>query len=81
MPTLAAYPSADIANLHPLVLFYQAILDTLPMAVGVFEIVSRTDFRVACMNSVALQGGYADTTDIVGKRLDARLRELGELLA
>jgi anti-anti-sigma regulatory factor len=70
MSTLAMYPLVDVADLHPLVPFYQAILDTLPVAVGVFEIVSQTDFRVAFMNRLALEGGYADTTNMVGKRLD-----------
>jgi PAS domain S-box-containing protein len=70
MSTLAPYPLADVADLHPLVLFYKTVIDTLPVAVGVFEIVSSTDFRVACMNRIALEGGYSDTTDIVGKRLD-----------
>jgi anti-anti-sigma regulatory factor len=70
MSTLAPDTLVDVADIHLLVPFYQAILDTLPMAVGVFEVVSRTDFRVAYMNHTALQGGYADTTNIVGKRLD-----------
>jgi PAS domain S-box-containing protein len=70
MSTLAPYPTADIADLHPLVPFYQAILDTLPAAVGVFEIVTSTDFRVAFMNRMARESGYAATTEIIGKRLD-----------
>jgi PAS domain S-box-containing protein len=70
MSTLAPYPLADVIDLHPLVPFYQTVLNTLPLAVGVFEIVSRTDFRIAFMNRMALEGGYADTTDIIGKRLD-----------
>jgi PAS domain S-box-containing protein len=70
MSTLAAYPLTDVAGLHPLVPFYEAVLDTLPVAVGVFEIVSSTDFRVACMNRMALQAGYSDTNQLVGKRID-----------
>lgn len=70
MSTLTSYPVADIADLHPLTSFYQTVLDTLPAAVGVFEIVSSTEFRVAYMNRMALEGGYADTTNMIGKRLD-----------
>ena len=70
MSTIVPYSAAEVADLHPLVPFYQAILDTLPMAVGVFEMVSSTDFRVTFMNRMALEAGYADTTDIIGKRLD-----------
>ena len=50
MSTLAPFPGAEVADLHLLVPFYQAILDTLPIAVGVFEMISRTDFRVTFMN-------------------------------
>jgi anti-anti-sigma regulatory factor len=70
MSTLGSYPLDDVADLHLLVPFYQTILDTLPLAIGVFEIVSLTEFRVAFMNHLALEGGYADTTNLIGKRLD-----------
>jgi anti-anti-sigma regulatory factor len=70
MSTLAPFPAAEVADLHPLAPFHQAILDTLPIAVGVFEVVSRTDFRVAFMNRIALEVDYVDMTDIIGKRLD-----------
>jgi anti-anti-sigma regulatory factor len=70
MSTLASYPIADVADLHPLVPFYQTVLDALPLAVGVFEVVSSAEFRVAFMNRMASQGNYANTTDIIGKRLE-----------
>jgi PAS domain S-box-containing protein len=69
MSTLAAYPAAEVADLHPLVPFHQAILDAMPIAVGVFEVVSRTDFRVTFMNRIALEADYT-APDIIGKRLD-----------
>jgi anti-anti-sigma regulatory factor len=69
MSTLAPFPAAEVADLHPLATFHEAILDTLPMAVGVFEIISSTDFRVAFMNRVALEADYT-VTDTIGKRLD-----------
>jgi rsbT co-antagonist protein RsbR len=71
MSTLAPFPAAEVADLPSLASFHQAILDTLPIAVGVFEFVSSTDFRVAFMNRIALEADYVDTPDIIGKRLDA----------
>ena len=70
MSTLAPYFAADIADMNSLVPFYQTVLDTLPLAVGVFEIVDHTEFRIAFMNRIALEGNYANTTDIIGKRLE-----------
>jgi anti-anti-sigma regulatory factor len=69
MSTPALFPAVEVVDLHPLVPFYQAILDTLPIAVGVFEMVSSTDIRVAFMNRSAREADYT-APDIVGKRLD-----------
>ena len=69
MSTLAAYPAAEVADLHPLVPFYRAILDTLPIAVRVFEVVSRTDFRITFMNLHRAPSDYT-APDTIGKRLD-----------
>src|SRR5438045_6640928 len=69
MSTPAPFPPADMADLPLLAPFYQAILDTLPIAVGVFKIVSRTDFRVTFMNRVAREADYT-MPDVIGKRLD-----------
>jgi anti-anti-sigma regulatory factor len=70
MSTLAPYFAADVADVNSLLPFYHTVLDTLPLAVGVFEIVNQTEFRVAFMNRIAFQGNYANTTDIIGKRLE-----------
>jgi rsbT co-antagonist protein RsbR len=69
MSTPVPPPANAITDLHLPAPFYQAILDTLPLAVGVFEIVSRTNFRVTFMNRIALQANYT-TPDTIGKCLD-----------
>jgi PAS domain S-box-containing protein len=69
MSTPTLFPAAEVVDLNPLVPFYQAILDTLPIALGVFEVVSRTDFRVTFMNRIAREADYT-APDVIGKRLD-----------
>src|SRR5262245_66224198 len=69
MSILAAYPTDAIIDLSTQEPFHRAILDTLPIAVGVFEIVSHTDFRVAFMNRIAREADYS-VPDVIGKRLD-----------
>src|SRR5215217_3787228 len=64
------FPADEITGLYSQEPFHRAILDTLPMAVGVFELVSPTVFHVAFMNRIAREADYADTKDIIGKRLD-----------
>ena len=63
-------PADGITDLYSQEPFHRAILDTLPIAVGVFEMVSPTDFRVAFMNRIAREADYGHTTDVIGKRLD-----------
>ena len=69
MSILAPSPADAITDPPTQEPFHRAILDTLPIAVGVFEMVSHTDFRVAFMNRIARQANYT-APDVVGKRLD-----------
>jgi rsbT co-antagonist protein RsbR len=70
MSTLAPFPAAEVADPHPRLPFHQAILDTLPVNVGVYEVVSRSEFRLAFLNRTALQVDHTATMEIFGKRLE-----------
>jgi PAS domain S-box-containing protein len=61
---------AEVAQLQALVQFQQAILDTLPTRLGVYEIVDETDFRLVVLNQAAIDVDQGGTMEIVGKRID-----------
>jgi anti-anti-sigma regulatory factor len=69
MSTFASYPAADVADLHSQEPFHRAILDSMPIAICVYEVVSSTDFRLAFINSLG-SGDQTAGGAMIGKRLD-----------
>jgi PAS domain S-box-containing protein len=59
----------EIARLQTLVQLQQDILDTLPLLVCAYTVVSRTEFRMAMANSASLQMSGFDNADLVGTSL------------
>ena len=69
MSTLAPFPADAITDLYSQEPFHRAILDTLPIAIGVYEVVSSTDFRLAFINLLG-SGDQAAGAATIGKSLD-----------
>ncbi|MFL5800684.1 MAG: STAS domain-containing protein [Roseiflexaceae bacterium] len=61
---------AEVAQLQALAQFQQAILDTLPTRVGVYEIVDQTDFRLVVLNQAAIQADQGTPLDLLGRCID-----------
>src|SRR5882724_6697399 len=59
----------EIARLQALVQLQQDILDTLPLLICVYNVVSRTEFRMAIANSASMQMSGFDNVDLVGTSL------------
>jgi rsbT co-antagonist protein RsbR len=59
----------EIARLQTLVQLQQDVLDTMPLLVCAYTVVSRTEFRMAMANSASLQMSGFDNADLVGTSL------------
>jgi PAS domain S-box-containing protein len=70
MSTPTLFPADESIDTHTQEPFHRAILNTLPVAVAVYEAVSHTEFPLAFMNPAALDGNAVDETQLLGKRIE-----------